>query len=166
MKIAMVLVWVLAVAAIVQTIVYYPQLPDIVASHFDGNGVPNGWSSKTEFFVIYFGALVLTLIIFVVLPKVSANRKPASFKVPTRNYWFHPDRVEATVRFIKNQFLWLGVVHILLAFIVIHVVIQANLVENPILSNGIYWVLGVYGLFVVLWLACFVFKFYRRPRLD
>jgi len=28
--------------AAVQTLYYYPQMPEVVASHFDGRGAPNG----------------------------------------------------------------------------------------------------------------------------
>jgi len=160
------LLWGLAVLAMFQTINFYPQLPEIVASHFDGNGAPNGWSSKLVFFAIYFGALAVTLIVFIGLPNWSVNRKAANVNMPKKDYWFHPLRREATLEFIKIQFLWLGVAHMLLALVVVQMVIKVNLATQPSLGSGIYWALAAYVVFLVLWLTRFILRFVRRPHSD
>ncbi|TDI38308.1 MAG: DUF1648 domain-containing protein [Acidobacteria bacterium] len=40
----------LAVAGIVLAYHYYPQMPDFVASHFDGQGTPNDYTSRHAHF--------------------------------------------------------------------------------------------------------------------
>ena len=47
--------------AVLQTLYYYPQMPAVVASHFDGLGAPNGWSSRNGFFALYLGITTLSL---------------------------------------------------------------------------------------------------------
>lgn len=43
--------------AVIQSVYYYPKVPDIVASHFGPGGHPNGWMTKPIFFVTYLGML-------------------------------------------------------------------------------------------------------------
>ena len=40
--------------AAVQVIYYYPQIPQVVASHFDGRGARNGWSSRNAAWLVHF----------------------------------------------------------------------------------------------------------------
>jgi uncharacterized membrane protein len=47
---------------VLEAIVYYPQLPAQLASHFDAAGRPNGWSSNSGYFALQaFIVQVLTL---------------------------------------------------------------------------------------------------------
>lgn len=55
--------------AVLQVVYYYPQMPAVVASHFDGLGVPNGWSGKDAFFALYLTIVVLLVGVFELLPK-------------------------------------------------------------------------------------------------
>ena len=45
--------------AVLQVVLFYGDLPDVMATHFDGAGSANDWSSKTSFFVTYAVILVL-----------------------------------------------------------------------------------------------------------
>ena len=42
------LAWICAIASLVITVVRIPQLPDTIPTHFDINGIPNGWGSPTS----------------------------------------------------------------------------------------------------------------------
>ena len=53
---------------VLQTLYYYPQLPEVVASHWDGLGAPNGWSSRFGFFGVYLGIVILLAGVFIYLP--------------------------------------------------------------------------------------------------
>ncbi len=46
---------VLAAYAAIHFSSYYSQLPDVVASHFDGRGTPNGCQTKPAFFMVFVG---------------------------------------------------------------------------------------------------------------
>lgn len=50
------------------TLALYPSLPDVLATHFDGAGEPNGWSSRTSFTLLYLGLGLLMAMI----PSVAA----------------------------------------------------------------------------------------------
>ena len=161
MKVLQTIFAVLICAVIAQVIYYYPRIPNIVASHFDGLGAPNGWSSKAVFFGIYLAVILMTVLIFVVLPKFSITSRVKGLKIPNREYWLEPDRREATIQFYRKHFLAFGIVNTLFALVVIQLVIQANFKEEPRLDFLIVWVLGLFFVFVIFWLFRFFFRFKR-----
>ena len=73
----------LALIAITQSIYFYPQLPDITASHFDGSGNPNGWMTREIFVLFYLGMIALLIVIFLIIPKFPNRLR----NIPNRDYW-------------------------------------------------------------------------------
>jgi uncharacterized membrane protein len=53
----------LAVGAAIYFSNYYAQMPDVVASRFNGRGVPNSWQTKPAFFGLFPAVSVLIAII-------------------------------------------------------------------------------------------------------
>jgi uncharacterized membrane protein len=81
---------VLAVAMFVTGALRYPSLPDRIATHFDANGVPNGWMDKSiGTFLIPLIALVLTSM-FIILarfrPRPQAQLDPANIEASRTRY--------------------------------------------------------------------------------
>ena len=52
-----------AVGAAIYFSSYYAQMPEVVASHFNARGVPNGWQTKSAFFSVFVGVGILAAII-------------------------------------------------------------------------------------------------------
>ncbi len=152
----------LVAIAILQTVYYYPRVPQVVASHFDGTGVPNAWSGRDGFFALYLGMVALLVGVFVLLPRWSEKRIKFGMKIPNPDYWLAPAKVEETKRFFRRQMLLIGIVHLLLAITTVQLAIEANLAETPLLDHRIYWALGLYFVFLVAWLIHF-FVHFRRP---
>jgi uncharacterized membrane protein len=63
----------------------YPQLPAEVATHFDIQGEPNGWSSRLLAVFIVPGIALALLTISMVLPKIDPRR--ANYILFTPTYW-------------------------------------------------------------------------------
>ena len=145
----------LVVLAAVQVVYYYPQMPGVVASHFDGLGAPNGWSGRNAFFGLYLGIVAMLVGIFVYLPRWSEKRTSFGMKIPNREYWLAPERLEQTRAFFRRQMMLMGVVHLLLAILTIQLVIVANFEPEPRLHWSIGWALGLYFLFIAGWLFHF-----------
>lgn len=145
--------------AILQSIYYFPRVPEVMASHFDGLGNPNGWSSKTVFFGIYAGVLVLTIIIFAVIPNKFIHRSKMWLNLPNKEYWLAPKRKDQTVGFIRSHLMYFGIVNVLLAIYVVQLVILANFNAQPRLSNTIVWALMIYFAYVAIWLIRFFIRF-------
>jgi uncharacterized membrane protein len=76
----------LAVAAAAGFSVWaYPQLPAQVATHFDLNGDPNGWSSRLVASILAPGLGIVLAAVFTVLPRIDPRR--ANYVLFGATYW-------------------------------------------------------------------------------
>ena len=151
----------LVAVALAQAFYYYPQMPHIVASHFDGRGAADGWSSRNFFFGIYLAMLALTTGVFMLLPGRIGASGDFAHRFPNREYWLAPDRIERTRAFFRQQMLVMGIIHLLLAMITVQLVILANLGQGTQLNSIIFWVLAAYFICVITWLVHF-FRHFRK----
>jgi len=152
------------IAALVFQVLYsYPRLPERVASHFNGAGQPDGWTSRGMFFLTYLGILSLVILIFLVLP-LALRRLPAGMiNLPNRDYWLAPERRAETFAFIGRQLLWFGTATLAFLGLTFQLTIQANLSPRRHLPTTFLLVaLGIYGAFIALWLIRFLLRF-KKP---
>jgi uncharacterized membrane protein len=154
----------LVALAVVQIVYYYPQMPETVASHFDGPGAANDWSSKTGFFGLYALILLMLIGIFVYLPGWSEMRAGFGMRLPRRDYWLAPERIEQTRLFMRRQMMQMGIVHLCLAIYAIQLTILANFEQPPRLHPSIGWALGLYFVFLAGWLIHYYLHFKRHEK--
>ena len=152
----------LVALAVVQTVYYYPQMPAVVASHWDGLGAPNAWSGRNAFFGLYLAMIALLVVIFVWMPKWSERRPRFGMKIPHADYWLAPERIEQTRAFFRGQMRLIGIVHLLLMIYVVQLAILANFSDPPRLHPSIAWALAIYFVILAGWLIHF-FRHFRRP---
>lgn len=156
-----------------QVLRYYPELPERVASHFDGAGNPNGWSSKSSF-CTSFAVLQGFLCVFFLGLTVGIRRVPtALINLPRKSYWLAPERRESTFDFLGRQLLSFALVTQLFFVAIFHLVIRANLpgaeqgVEAAQAMGEPFWILLVgYLGFTSLWTLWFLLRFLRKPAAD
>jgi len=152
------LIWLLALLSLAQTIWYYPQLPETMASHFDGAGRPNDWSGKGLFFGLYL--LIVCVVASIFLIATSLIRPRSDMRLPHRDYWLAPERSRETIAFLRRNLLSAGAASLALAIVVIQFAIQANFEGAPRISNAVYWV----SLAYFLYLGVSVVRLYTRFR--
>ena len=148
--------------SLLQIMLYYPQLPHVMASHFDGAGHPNGWMPKTMFFAIHIAMMMLMVISFLYFPVETRRFPTGRWSIPDREYWFAPERVKETSRHIRIQMLVMGIPTVLLLLVAIQLAIVANLNTPAVLSPVLGWFLTAYFVFLGVWLVLF-FRRFRRP---
>jgi uncharacterized membrane protein len=149
----------LVAIALLQSAFYYPQMPAVVASHFDGNGVANNWSSRNGFFGIYLAMIALLVGVFLWVPRYTAKGDKLRMNIPNRDYWLAPERRQQTQEFFQRQMMILGIAHLLLAIYSIQLAIIANLQQAGSLHGSIIWALGLYFVFLTVWLLHIFLKF-------
>ena len=151
----------LVALAAIQSCIYYPQLPDIVASHFGGAGVPNGWQTKPVFFAFYVGGIALATVLGFGVPRLIAA-KPEWTNLPYKDRWLTPERRGETLAWLAAHFRWFGCAMLLLALCAVQFSIQANLhPERGFSVVTILWVLGAFFLFVVAWIVRLILRLAR-----
>ena len=134
---------VLAILCVAQAEYYYPLLPDTVASHFNGAGQPDAWSSKGTFVGIYLLVVVAITVLFLVISYAFPKIPPFLINLPNKDYWLSEERRRDTLSFLSGHFLWFASATLLLLLDIFHQAFKVHLgragaLPHPILSLGLY----------------------------
>lgn len=79
----------LIVASVIMSIVYYPALPESMASHWGPGGAVDGYSDKM-FNVIFFPALMLgMMLMFIIIPKIDPKHQNIKMFEDKFNYFIY-----------------------------------------------------------------------------
>lgn len=143
---------------------YYPQLPSVVASHFNGRGVPNGWQTKSAFFTVFVGVSVLAAVVGFGIPRIITAVPTELINLPNKKYWFAPERLAETQEFFSTYFAWFGGAVFLIIILTFDYAIQRNLhPENPPDPARMWYILAGFLLFTLAWTIRMLAKFLRTP---
>jgi uncharacterized membrane protein len=155
---------VLVVGAAVYFSSYYPQLPDVVASHFNGRGVANGWQAKPAFFGLFVVMSVLAAAVGFGIPRIIAMVPPQLINLPNKRYWLAPEHLAETMEFLGAYFAWFGCAVLLIMIFTFDYAIQSNLHpdDQPDVSR-MWYILAGFSAFIVLWIARMFMRFGRPP---
>ncbi|HEY8258679.1 MAG TPA: DUF1648 domain-containing protein [Gemmatimonadales bacterium] len=141
----------------------FGKLPAVVASHFDGAGVPNGWSSRGTYTILLISIGVLLPLGIVVMVHRLTRRGGERLNIPARDYWLRPENVGEAVRRVRAYMWWLGCVMTATALGVHGLILAAHRSEPPRLSTpGILLVVGGTVGAITLWIAGW-YRVLRRP---
>jgi uncharacterized membrane protein len=145
---------------------YYSELPDVVASHFDGHGNANGWQSKSAFFLVFAVVGVLTAVIGFGLPRIIALIPVQLINLPNKKYWLSPEHLAETQESLSNYFAWFGCAMFFIMIATFNYAIESNLhPDNRPDVSHLWYILAGFLVFVVVWSIRMITKF-SRPQKD
>lgn len=155
---------VLALFAAVYFSSLYAKLPEVVASHFDAYGNPNGWASKQSFLVFFIGVSVIPAVLVFGVPAIIKGIPIDLINLPNKRYWLSPERSAQTLDFLASRFAWFGCAVYGLMLFVFHYAVQFNLhpQDRPD-PNAMWMALGAFAGLAAIWTVSFVIHFGRMP---
>ena len=140
-------------------------LPENIASNFNGAGVPNG-------FITQKGYLISMLVFAVGIPavilggiSVALRSAQSIINIPNKNYWLAPARKQETIEFLNGHMAWFGSIFALFLSYVHWLLIKANSVQPAQLSNShLFLGMGMLLVSILLWSSMLSVKFMRVPK--
>ena len=128
--------WLLAAALAATVVGTLGRLPARVASHFDGSGAPNGWSSRPVYGLLILAIGILMPLAIVGIVTLVTRRGPGLLNIPAREYWTRPEHGAEAVRRVRVYLWWLGGVLAGIALAMHLLVLDANRADPPRLGTG------------------------------
>lgn len=141
------------VANLILTAVSLAVLPDQVAIHFGGGGMPDSWASK-EFNAAIFLVLEVPFFLMFYYAHTLARGGPSRFlNIPNKQYWLRSDNqplLEKKIGFYMAEF---GVAIFVFFFCITSLTIEANL-NDPVKLNETWFMAVFVGfmLYTLFWL--------------
>jgi len=152
----------LFVAATLQVYVQLLELPPVMASHFDMNGVPDEWMNR--------GSLILNYAIWLIFPTGILSFSPLLVKalpvrlvsLPNKGYWMTPDNEEKAIKKLFMVMLEESSAIALFLVVSFQLILEANLKESSFNTRVFITMLTLFVAFTVLWVIR-VFIAFRIP---
>jgi hypothetical protein len=114
------------------------RLPEMLGSHFAGNGAVNGWQSKGVFFSIELAVVVLAAVVGFGVPRVIGAMPVALINLPNKEFWLGAERREDTLLYIRAWSAWFGCGLLAFLLFVMELAFRANLQSPPRFNNGAF----------------------------
>jgi len=152
------------VGSIIQAVIYWPQMPEKMATHFGAGGQPDGWMARTSF----VGLTILMQIglagMMLGFGRLTRILPTSMINIPNREYWLADERREQTLRETESMMAWIAAGTAMFLLLIFWLTFDANTGEEIKLNAFVSWIAVV--VFVVALLGfCFarVAKYYRVP---
>jgi uncharacterized membrane protein len=143
---------------------YYARLPSVVASHFNANGMPNGWQAKPHFFLVFLAPLAASAFLVFGVPFLVRVLPMRLINLPHKEQWFSPELRAASLDFLEAWFAWFGCAVLSVIVLTFNYAVQSNMAHahRPDPTRFRYILVG-FGVFSIVWVIRIVTRFARPP---
>jgi hypothetical protein len=159
--------WIAFALALLLAIVYFSvtvsSLPPMVASHFDGAGLPTAHFTRA-FYTKFLFAMGVGFPLAVVALLSVVYSKASDMKLPNRDYWLAPERIAQTRALLVSHGVWFGCLLVSMVCYMHWLMLAAHRDVPPHLSNQM--VMGGLLVFMAIGIgwAIALLRAFRRPR--
>jgi uncharacterized membrane protein len=142
------------ILVMVTDVVSWVMLDEAVAIHFNLQGNPDGWMSKTGHLAFSLIFHTIFLVLFLSIPLLVNKTPPNMVNLPNREFWLKPENQPELNRKLKNTFDLLGCAIFMLFLGINFAILQANLLVDPQLDSYFFYsLLGGFCLFLLAWVV-------------
>jgi uncharacterized membrane protein len=143
--------------------VYYPQLPNSVASHFGPNGRADAWMPKSAFAFVYVGLITFMTLLLLGVGTLMRALPPEMINLPNKVYWLAPERREQTAARFAQEIAAFGIALNLFLITTMQMTFQATLSGTNALNMPVFLLIFAgFMTFVIAWLI-HLFRGYALP---
>lgn len=138
------------IANLVLLAVSYALLPDRVALHFGGGGLPNDLGSKEVYVAVFFGTTLFSFALFWCIPLLMRITPDSLLNLPHKEYWLSDENRPKMLRRLRDYMDGFGAVLFVFLFWVELLCLRAHFVD-PIRLNepAMFWGLGAFLVYTV-----------------
>jgi serine/threonine-protein kinase len=142
---------------------HWPALPERVASHFDGAGRPDGWTSRGSFVGLMLGMTVFHAAVFLGLEQLVRRSPKRWINLPHKEEWLAPGREARTREVLAAHLLALGLATIVLVDLLTAMTLATNAGGAPRLGAGVWILLAGFVAATLAIVVRMLVVFGRRP---
>jgi len=154
----------LAAVGLIYFSLLYPQLPNVMASHFNASGAATASMPKSGFFLLFLFVAVFASIPVFLVPRQMAALPQDRINLPNKAYWLAPERRDETMQYLGMQMGWFGCALLALLLCGFYFAISANLKpDHQFDSTSFLAGLGAFTAFIIVWLVRLMGHF-RKPQ--
>lgn len=156
---------VLAALVLVAThLMWRGELPDRVATHFNGTGQADGWMTKAGHRTFSLGLGLGVAAFVVVLCRAVRFFPPSLLNVPNAAFWRSPEHYPEACEMVARWGNGFAAALLVFLTLVNGLVVRANRTDPPHLDGALLAVCaGGFVLFAIGWIVWLVVAFSRKP---
>ncbi|MCS5632142.1 MAG: hypothetical protein NZ744_14995 [Pirellulaceae bacterium] len=125
---------VILIAAVAQSLYYYPKLQPQISSHFSASvDVDDDQIAKSTLFIIMLSTIFGTALFLTLGTLLALKKVPQLVNIPNKEYWFTPEHKQDTIAFVFKIMVKLTIANTLIMMVILQLIIWGSIgsLESP-----------------------------------